>query len=45
LRAFDDRGHQFRFMLSTVPGATGKITQDDIDKLLQTVQPVPFADR
>lgn len=45
LRAFDDRGHQFRFMLSTAPGATGKITQDDVDKILQTVQPVPFADR
>jgi hypothetical protein len=45
LRAFDDRGHQFRFMLSTTPGATGKITQDDINKILQTVQPVPFVDR
>jgi hypothetical protein len=45
LRAFDDRGHQFRFILTTVPAATIKITQDDIDKILLTIQPVPFVDR
>jgi hypothetical protein len=45
LRAFDDRGHQFRFVLTTVPGSNAKITQDDIDKILLTIQPVPFADR
>lgn len=45
LRAFDDRGHQFRFILTTSPDSTTKITQDDINKLLLTIQPVPFIDR
>jgi hypothetical protein len=45
LRAFDDRSHQFRFLLTTIPGSNAKITQDDIDKILLTVQPVPFIDR
>jgi hypothetical protein len=45
LRAFDDRGHQFRFLLTTTPGSNAKITQDDIDRILQTIQPVPFVDR
>jgi hypothetical protein len=45
LRAFDDRGHQFRFLLTTTPGSSAKITQDDIDKILLTIQPVPFTDR
>ena len=45
LRAFDDRSHQFRFVLATAPGSNVKITQDDIDKILQTIQPVPFVDR
>jgi hypothetical protein len=45
LRAFDDRGHQFRFLLTTAPGSNAKITQDDVDEILRTVQPVPFVDR
>jgi hypothetical protein len=45
LRAFDDRGHQFRFILTTAPGSSTKITQDDINKILLTIQPVPFTDR
>jgi hypothetical protein len=45
LRAFDDRGHQFRFILATVPSSTVRINQDDINKILQTIQPVPFVER
>jgi hypothetical protein len=45
LRAFDDRGHQFRFILTTTPGSSAKITQDDINKILLTIEPVPFIDR
>ena|SRR5271154_11415 len=45
LRAFDDRGHQFRFILTTVPSSNAKITQNDINKILLTIQPVPFTDR
>jgi hypothetical protein len=45
LRAFDDRGHQFRFLLTTTPGSNAKITQDDVDGILRTIQPVPFVDR
>ena len=45
LRAFDDLGHQFRFILTTAPTANVKITQDDINKILQTIQPTPFEDR
>lgn len=45
VRAFDDRSHQFRFILTAVNGENGKITQDDINQILQTIQPTPFEDR
>ena len=45
LRAFDERDHQYRFILTVAVGASGKITQDDVDTILQTVQPVPIAER
>jgi hypothetical protein len=45
LRAFDERDHQYRFILTVADGSSGKITQDDVDTILQTVQPVPIAER
>jgi hypothetical protein len=45
VRAFDDRDHQFRFILTTAGGASGKISQNDINTVLQSLQVVPFIDR
>jgi hypothetical protein len=45
LRAFDERDHQYRFILTVAHGASGKITQDDVDTILQSVQAVPISER
>ncbi len=45
VRVFDDRDRQYRFILTTAAGSTGKITQDDIDTIVQTVKPVPIEER
>jgi hypothetical protein len=45
VRAFDDRDHQFRFIFTTAGGAAGKISQSDINTVLQSLQVVPFIDR
>jgi len=45
VRAFDDRDHQFRFIFTTAGAAPGKISQNDINKVLQSLQVVPFIDR
>ncbi|MGA9182666.1 MAG: hypothetical protein WB117_17015 [Candidatus Acidiferrales bacterium] len=45
LRVFDDRDHQFRFILTVAAGTSAKITQDDVDAIIQSIQPVPFIDR
>lgn len=45
VRAFDERDHQYRFILTVADGSSGKITQDDVDAIVQTVQPVPIAER
>jgi hypothetical protein len=45
VRAFDDRDHQFRFIFTTAGGAAGKISQNDINTVLQSLQVVPFIDR
>jgi hypothetical protein len=45
VRVFDDRDRQYRFILTTAAGSTGKITQDDIDTIIQTVKPVPIEER
>lgn len=45
VRVFDDRDRQFRFILTVAPGSSGAITQDDVDNIVQTVQPVPIAER
>jgi hypothetical protein len=45
VRAFDDRDHQFRFIFTTAGAAPGKISQNDINTVLQSLQVVPFIDR
>ncbi|MFZ0884707.1 MAG: hypothetical protein WAN14_15010 [Candidatus Acidiferrales bacterium] len=45
LRVFSDRDRQYRFILTVAAGTSGKIAQDDIDTIVQSVQPVPIAER
>jgi hypothetical protein len=45
VRAFDDRDHQFRFIFTTAGGVSGKISQNDVNAVLQSLQVVPFIDR
>ena len=45
VRAFDDRDHQFRFIFTAADAAADKITQNDINTILQSLQSVPFVDR
>ncbi|MGA7853672.1 MAG: hypothetical protein WCA15_10120 [Candidatus Acidiferrales bacterium] len=45
VRVFDDRDRQYRFILTTAAGSTGKISQDDVDTIVQTVRPVPIEER
>jgi hypothetical protein len=45
VRAFDDRDHQFRFIFTTAGGVGGKISQNDVNAILQSLQVVPFIDR
>jgi hypothetical protein len=45
VRAFDERDHQYRFIFTIANGSTAKITQEDINSAVQSVEPVPFIDR
>ena len=45
IRAFDDRDHQFRFIFTSANAAADRITQNDINAVLQSLQTVPFIDR
>jgi hypothetical protein len=45
LRVFDDRGHQFRFLFVTAAGTNGRFTQDDVNFVIETLQPVPLEER
>jgi hypothetical protein len=45
VRAFDDRDHQFRFIFTAANAAADRITQSDINAVLQSLQVVPFIDR
>ncbi len=45
VRAFDERDHQFRFIFGATAGSSAKITQEEINSAVQSVQPIPFADR
>jgi len=45
VRVFDDSDHQFRFIFTVAAGSSGKITQEDINMAVQTLQPVPIIER
>jgi hypothetical protein len=45
VRVFDDRNHHFRFIFTTTAGSNAKLTQDDINAAIQSLQPVPILDR
>jgi hypothetical protein len=45
VRVFDDRDHQFRFIFTVAAGSNGGMTQDDINGVIQSLHPEPFADR
>ncbi|MGH9683106.1 MAG: hypothetical protein ACRD4S_05795 [Candidatus Acidiferrales bacterium] len=45
LRVFDGRDHQFRFIFVVESGSSAKITQSDIDGIVQSLQPVPLNER
>ena len=45
VRAFDDSDHQFRFIFTVATGSSGKITQEDINTAMQSLQPVPIIER
>ena len=45
LRVFDERDHQFRFLFTSVSGSNAKISQDEIDSIVQSLQPIPLEER
>jgi hypothetical protein len=45
VRAFDDRDHQFRFIFTATNAAADRITQNDINAVLQSLHSVPLIDR
>lgn len=45
LRVFDAQDHQFRFLFVVAAGTHGSITQDDVDFVIQSLQPIPFEER
>lgn len=45
LRVFDDRNHQFRFIFTVLSGSNAKISQDEIDSVVESLQPVPLEER
>lgn len=45
LRIFDGRDHQFRIVFVNAAGSNSKITQDDINLVAQSLQPVPITER
>jgi hypothetical protein len=45
VRVFDDRNHHFRFIFTTTAGSNAKVTQDDINTAVQSLQPVPILER
>lgn len=45
VRVFDDKDRQFRFIFTIAAGSSGKITQDDVSSIVQSLQPVPLTER
>jgi len=45
LSVFDDQDHEFHFQVGTAPGKPLTITQPDINRILDTLRPVPISER
>jgi hypothetical protein len=45
VRVFNDRDRQFRFIFTVAAGSNGRVTQDDINGIVESLQVEPFADR
>jgi hypothetical protein len=45
LRVFNARDRQFRFLFTEVPNSAGQVTQEDINGIIQSLQPEPFETR
>ena len=45
VRVFDNRDRQFRFIFLVTAGTSAKIAQDDINTIVQSLQPVPITER
>jgi hypothetical protein len=45
LRVFNTRDKQFRFIFTVRDGSAAHITQDDINQVVQSLQPVPLLER
>jgi len=45
LRVFNARDKQFRFLFTAVPNSSGQITQENINGIIQSLQPEPFETR
>jgi len=44
-RVFDEHDRQFRFILTTFAGSNAKITQDDVDLVVESLKPIPPMER
>jgi hypothetical protein len=45
VRVFNDRDRQFRYLFNVAAGSSGKITQDDVNEMVSTLQPIPILER
>lgn len=45
VRVFDDRDRQFRFIFTVAAGTNAKFTQDDINMVVQSLEPIPMMER
>jgi hypothetical protein len=45
LAVFDDQDHEFRFFVGSDPGKPITVTQPDINRILDTLRPVPASER
>jgi hypothetical protein len=44
-RVFDEHDRQFRFILTTLAGSNAKITQDDVNLVVESLKPIPPMER
>jgi hypothetical protein len=45
LRVFDERDKQFRFIFAVASGSNAAFTQDDVNLVVQSLEPVPLSER